>query len=40
MKAYLLHCNRDFNMRRASVWNEAALMQDLALETLYRAMAR
>lgn len=40
MKAYLLHCNRDFNMRRASVWNEATLMQDLALETLYRAMAQ
>jgi DNA mismatch repair ATPase MutS len=40
MKAYLLHSSRDFDMRRAPLWNEDALTQDLALEMLYQAMAQ
>lgn len=40
MKAWLLYRCRDFDMRRAPLWNEAALTQDLALETFYHAMAQ
>jgi Mismatch repair ATPase (MutS family) len=40
MKAYLLYRRRDFNMLRASFWNETALVQDLELNTLYQTMAQ
>jgi hypothetical protein len=39
MKAYLLYKDRDFNLHREPGWNEEALVQDLGLNTLYRAMA-
>jgi MutS domain V len=40
MKAYLLHPDHDFDLQRPLPWNEEALTQDLALETLFTAMAR
>jgi hypothetical protein len=39
MKAYLLHEARDFAWQCEPIWNEATLVQDLELRTLYRAMA-
>jgi hypothetical protein len=40
MKALLMHRERDLDLQQALPWNEAALMQDLELATLLRAMAR
>jgi hypothetical protein len=40
MNALLMHRERDFDLRQESPWNERALMQDLELDTLFRAMAR
>lgn len=40
MKARLMHRGRDFDVQQPLPWNEAALLQDLALETLLQAMAR
>jgi DNA mismatch repair ATPase MutS len=34
-----MHRDRDFNPARNGVWNAAALSQDLALDTLWKAMA-
>ncbi|WP_043202652.1 MutS-related protein [Paraburkholderia acidipaludis] len=39
MKAYLLYEARDFDWRRDALWNEKTLIQDLALDTVYRAMS-
>ena len=39
MKAHLLYRDRDFDLRRPLPWNARALTQDLALDTLFRAMA-
>jgi len=39
MKALLMHPDRDFDRKQPLPWNEAALRQDLELETLLRAMA-
>jgi DNA mismatch repair ATPase MutS len=40
MKAFLVHPNRDFDLRRPLPWNEQALMQDLGLGALFDAMAQ
>ena len=40
MKAHLLYPDRDFDLQRKLPWNEDALTQDLALNTLLSAMAR
>jgi MutS domain V len=40
MKAYLLYQERDLDMCQEAVWNEAELVQDLELNTLYQAMAQ
>jgi len=40
MKALLMHKDRDFDLRQPLPWNEAALTQDLELNTLFNAMAR
>jgi DNA mismatch repair ATPase MutS len=40
MKALLMHRDRDFDPRHELPWNEAALVQDLELNTLFDAMAR
>ncbi len=40
MKTFLMHRDRDFDLQGALPWNEPALRQDLALETLLGAMAR
>jgi DNA mismatch repair ATPase MutS len=40
MKALLMHRDRDFDVRQPLPWNAESLMQDLALETLLRAIAR
>ena len=40
MKAYLLHRNQDFDLQQPLPWNEQALTQDLALPTLFNAMAQ
>ena len=40
MKAHLLHRDADFDLRRTLPWNEAALVTDLSLNTLFTAMAR
>lgn len=39
MKPHLLHKDRDFDLQRALPWNAEALVQDLALDTLFEAMA-
>jgi DNA mismatch repair ATPase MutS len=40
MKAFLMHRDRDFDLRQTLPANEAALTQDLELNTLFNAMAR
>ena len=40
MKAYLLYRDRDLDMCQDTAWNEAELVQDLELNTLYQAMAQ
>ena len=40
MKAHLLYPERDFDLRGPLQWNEQALTKDLALDTLFSAMAR
>ena len=40
MKVFLLHQDRDFDPGAAPPWNEAALIQDLELNTLFDAMAQ
>ncbi|OIO92467.1 MAG: DNA mismatch repair protein MutS [Anaerolineae bacterium CG2_30_64_16] len=39
MKAFLMYRERDFDLKRALPWNAQALTQDLALDTLFDAMA-
>jgi hypothetical protein len=39
MKAFLMHRTEDFDLERPLPWNEQALTQDLALNTLVGAMA-
>ena len=39
MKAFLLHRDRDFDLKRGAPPNEDDLMRDLELDTLLRAMA-
>jgi hypothetical protein len=39
MKAFLMHREQDFDLQRPLPWNERALTQDLALNTLFAAMA-
>ena len=39
MKAHLLNASNDFPWDRETFWNEETLVQDLELDTLYRAMA-
>jgi adenosyl cobinamide kinase/adenosyl cobinamide phosphate guanylyltransferase len=39
MKVLLMYRDRDFDLRQELPWNESALMQDLELGTLLRAMA-
>lgn len=39
MKAHLMYPDRDFDLQRPLPWNAAALTQDLALDTLFGAMA-
>ena len=39
MKAFLMYRNRDFDLEQKLPWNEADLVQDLGLETLFDAMA-
>jgi DNA mismatch repair ATPase MutS len=39
MKAFLMHRNRDLDLRRELPWNEQILKQDLELNTLFNAMA-
>ena len=39
MKAFLMHRDRDFDPEGASPANEAVLVQDLELDTLFSAMA-
>ena len=40
MKAHLLYRDRDFDLQRPLPWNEEALTKDLALNTLFNAMAQ
>ena len=40
MKAFLLYRDRDFDPEQKLPWNQAALTQDLELDTLFNAMAR
>ena len=40
MKAYLLYRDQDIDLQRPLPWNEEALTKDLALNTLFNAMAR
>jgi hypothetical protein len=40
MKAHLLHRDQDIDLQRPLPWNEEALTKDLALNTLFNAMAR
>lgn len=40
MKALLMHKDKDFDLRQPLPWNEAALTQDLELNTLFNAMSR
>ena len=39
MKAFLMHKDQDFDLQRQLPPNEQALTQDLALNTLFEAMA-
>jgi DNA mismatch repair ATPase MutS len=39
MKAFLMFKDRDFDLQRELPWNEEALIQDLELNTLFKAMA-
>ena len=39
MKAFLMHKDREFDLQQGLPWNEAALTQDLQLNTLFDAMA-
>ncbi|MBI4318370.1 MAG: DNA mismatch repair protein MutS, partial [Chloroflexi bacterium] len=39
MKAFLMYRDQDFDLQRLLPWNEAALTQDLELNTLFDAMA-
>ncbi len=39
MKVFLMYKDRDFDPKHEPLWNEAALIQDLELETLFRAMS-
>ncbi len=39
MKAHLLYPDRDFDLRKPLPWNDQALVQDLALDTLFKSMA-
>jgi hypothetical protein len=39
MKALLMHPDRDFDLQQPLPWNEAALRQDLELDTVLHAMA-
>jgi DNA mismatch repair ATPase MutS len=39
MKAFLMYRDRDFDLQQALPWNQAALIQDLELNTLVNAMA-
>jgi len=39
MKAFLMFKDQDFDLRRKLPWNEAALTQDLELNTMFNAMA-
>jgi hypothetical protein len=39
MKAFLMHRDRDFDLKAAAPANEAALRKDLELDTLFVAMA-
>jgi DNA mismatch repair ATPase MutS len=39
MKAFLMHKDREFDLQQGLPWNEAALTQDLELNTLFDAMA-
>jgi DNA mismatch repair ATPase MutS len=40
MKAFLMARDRDFDLKQELPWNEQALSQDLALDVLFRTMAR
>ncbi len=40
MKAYLLHRSQDFDLEQPLPWNVDALTKDLALDTLFNAMAK
>lgn len=40
MKVFLMYNDRDFDMGCKAPWNEPALIQDLDLNTLFKAMAR
>jgi len=40
MKALLMHKDKDFDLQQPLPWNEAALTQDLELNTLFNAMAQ
>ncbi len=40
MKAFLMYRDRDFDLKQPLPWNAPALIQDLALDTLFDAMAR
>jgi hypothetical protein len=40
MKAHLLYRDEDFDLQRKLPWNEAALVTDLSLDTLFTAMSR
>lgn len=39
MKAFLMYRDQDFDLQRKPPWNEAALTQDLELNTLFNTMA-
>lgn len=39
MKVFLMHKDRDFDLKQELPWNHQALMQDLELNTLFNAMA-
>ncbi len=39
MKAFLMHADRDFDLKAPLPWNAEALVQDLELDTLFHAMA-
>src|SRR5438876_10353678 len=39
MKAFLMYRDRDFDLAQPLPWNEQTLIQDLELDTLFKAMA-